>query len=293
MKNRFQFLFNEAGDGGQGGGGGGEGQQQQQQAPSAFNPDGTLGDNWHAALGDEFTPHAAQLSTYKDVKGLAKSLLHFRANGPAYPGENSGPEDIARFRSMAGVPGEGSAAAYGLKIPDGADDATKARYEEAAKWAYELHMPAPAFAKFVERWDAKQGAEIAEYQSQIAANEKAAEDQLIGDWKGNFEANKSTVRHWTEKLAGEAGVNPEDPSVSAMLSNPAFAKIMLQVSKLSSEDSIRPPGGMGDLRSPQQQADAIMDGTDPVWGHKYTKGSTQEKQQAYDYVSSLLEKAKR
>ena len=55
-------------------------------APVHFNPDGTLGENWFTALGDEFAPSADALKPFKDVKSLAKSYLHFRKSGPAYPG---------------------------------------------------------------------------------------------------------------------------------------------------------------------------------------------------------------
>lgn len=292
---RFNFLFSEAGgeEGTGGGGGGGDQQQQQEAPPSLINGDGTFGENWHTQLGDEFAPHAGELGKYKDIKGLAKSLVHFRSTGPAYPGEGAQPEDISRFHALAQVPVEGTAMAYGITIPEGATDEEKAVFDRIAKVAHENHLSGPGFAKVVAEYSKMQQEQLAGWQDQIAAQQKAAEDALIGEWRGNFEANKSTVRHIAGKLAEQAGVSPDDPSVASMVNNPAFAKIMLQVSKLTSEDSIRPPGGLGDLRGAQQRADSIMDGTDPVWGKKYTEGTTEEKQAAYREVVRLQTEAKK
>lgn len=291
MFNPFRRCYAEENGDGAGGGGGESGAAAS--APVLLNPDGTLGENWHTALGDEFTPHAAQLATYKDVKGLAKSMLHFRGNGPSYPADGATPEDVARFHSLAQVPAEGTPTAYGITLPDGASELDKSVLDRVSKVAKDSHMPAPAFKAVVaeyQRIQQEEGQKLADLQ---VANQKAAQDALVAEWRGNFEANKSTVRHLTSTLAAQVGLAPEDPAFAQLMDNPAYARIMLEVAKLTKEDSISTPAGLGDLRSAQQKVDAIMDGTDPIWGKKYTDGTREEQVAAYSEVRRLLGETKK
>lgn len=290
MKLRFQRVFNEAAAEG-GDQGGGAAAAAAVAAPVHFNPDGTFSESWTAALGDEFSPHADALKPFKDVKGLAKSYLHFRSTGPAYPGEGAQPEDVTRFRGLAQVPVEGTPTAYGITLPDTASDLDKSVMERLAKVAHEGHLSAPGFQKVVSEYQKIQ-AEVAQaYQDEQEKASKAAQDDLIASWRGDFEVNKSTVRHWASTLASAAGINSEDPAFAPMVDNPAFGKIMLEVSKLVREDGIRTPNGHGDLRSAAQIANSIMDGSDPEWGKKYKEGTDDEKRAAYAVVSRLLNKA--
>jgi len=254
----------------------------------AFNPDGSFSDGWPGALGDEFASHAAQLSTFKDVKGLAKSYLHLRAHGPAYPDEQASDEDIARFRTLARVPEEGTAEAYGLTIPENASDADKAIYDKMAALAQKHHLPAPGFAALVEEYSAMQQEQVQAYLDQQQRAFREAQDDLIAHWRGDFESNCSTVRHYTERLALSAGVSVEDPAIQSLANNPAFARMMMEVAKLTSEDRVRAPGGFGDLRSPRQQAEEIMSGRDPVWGERYRAGD----RGAMEHVSAILQKVR-
>jgi len=66
----------------------------------------------------------------------------------------------------------------------------------------------------------------------------------------------------------------------------------VEFAKHTQEDRTRLPAGFGDIRSPQQKANAIMDGSDPVWGKKYTQGTAEEAQAAYNEVARLLAEAK-
>lgn len=291
--NRFQRLFQEVADTPADTGTGQDTSQQQKQTPAYFNQDGSFGENWHAGLGDEFAPHAATLGRFKNVGDLAKSYMHLRANGPAYPGEGSTLEDIARFRQLAQVPETQEGYAYKPEnLPEGlewSDEKASGFFELAHKH----HMPAPAVKAIVDYQLEREAARMQEAEAAAATERKAAEDALVAEWRGDFEANKSTVRHLTETLARSAGVPTDDPAISQLANTPAFAKIMMQVSKLTAEDAIRTPAGFGDLRSPQQRADAIMDGTDPEWGKKYTEGTTEERAAAYQFVTQLIAQAKK
>jgi hypothetical protein len=284
--NRFQRLFQEATDTTDAGGDQQQQQQQQQAAPAYFNTDGSFGENWHAGLGDEFAPHAATLGRFKNVGDLAKSYVHLRSNGPAYPGENSTPDDITRFRALANVPE--TKEGYGLAKPENLPEGVEWSPEAADAFlevAHKFHIPAPAVKALAEYQLANQAKAAQAFADQQAAERKASEDALIGEWRGDFEANKSTVRHLTETLARQAGVPTDDPAIAQLADTPAFAKIMLQVSKLTAEDTIRPPAGLGDLRSPQQRAEAIMAGTDPEFGKLYLEGDPR----AYAAVTQFLQ----
>ena len=260
-------------------------------APAVFNPDGSFGADWHVALGDEFSAHAATLSNFKNVGGLAKSYLHLQRHGPAYPDEGASPEDVTRFHALARVPAEGTATGYGLAIPEGATDADKAVFSKIAEVAHKNHVPAPGLKALVDTFQSMQAEQVQAFEAEITNQRKAAEDSLVAEWRGNFEANKSTVRHLAGKLAEQAGVNPQSASFAEMVNNPEFARIILQVSKLTSEDRLRAPANFGDLRSAQQKVDSIMDGSDPVWGKKYTAGSKSDREAAYNEVSRLLQEA--
>jgi len=281
---RFRFLFSPEGDGSGGG-------TIPPPAATPFNPDGTFGEGWHTALGDEFAPHAATLGNFKNVAGLAKSYVHLQHHGPAYPEEGAAAEDVTRFHALARVPAEGTPTGYGLTIPEAASDADKAVFAKIAEVAHKNHIPAPGLKALVATFQTMQAEQVAKFEDAMAANRKAAEDALVGEWRGNFEANKSTVRHIASKLAEQAGVNPASPAFAEMVNNPEFARVMLQVSKLTSEERIQAPGNFGDLRSPQQRAQSIMDGSDPVWGKQYVAGNTQQQTAAYQEVARLLQEA--
>jgi hypothetical protein len=118
-------------------------------------------------------------------------------------------------------------------------------------------------------------------QAQLEQQRQADQDALVSEWKADYAANKSTVKHYTGNFAREAGLDPDSPELKALTEFPAFNRIMMQVARNAGEDGIRQPIGTGDLRSPAQQAAAIMDGSDPIWGKKYTEGSREDQLAAY------------
>lgn len=252
-------------------------------------PNGDLGENWWTALGDEYSAHADDLAKHKSLKTILTERDYFRKNGVEYPGADAQPLAVDRFRSVAQVPQ--TADAYGItpeafQLPEGHSfdtDLAKAITEAAHKH----HTPAPALKAIVETFNGiliERHAQAA----QAAAQEQAArKDELFKAWGGDYEANASTVRHFTEKLGEAAGLPPGDPTVAELANNPTYAKIMLAVSKLASEDRIQTPSGFGDLRSPADRIKAIQDGTDPQWGDKYRNGTQAEKQAAYEAIGAL------
>jgi hypothetical protein len=256
--------------------------------PQVFNPDGTFAENWHVALGDEFAPHAETASRFKNPGDLLKSYIHLRQHGPAYPTETATADDVSRFRTLANVPNTPDG--YNLPIPEQLPEGVQFDGELAkqfAEVAHAHHVPAPALQALMAKQLEVETARYAEAAQREADAKKQAQDSLVADWRGDFQRNASTVRHITNKIGEAAGV-PEE-QISELANNPAFARMMLHVSRLSSEDSIAAPAGLGDLRSPADRAEMIMTGKDPVWGDKYQNGDPE----AYNTVVNLLKQAKR
>jgi hypothetical protein len=254
---------------------------------SAFSADGKLGKNWWAKLGDEFAPHAARAATFKDVGGLFKSYIHSLASKPSLPGENASEDDVAAWRTIAGVPTDPKD--YGLTAPEEMPqdlEFNEAAVARVAAVAHKHHVSATAMKALLNEQIAIAGERAAEYREMAEAQKRDAEDQLIREWKGDFEANKSTVRHLAGRLAESAGIQ-DGPELQQLANNPAFARMLLQASKLFGEDSTRSPLGYGDMRSSQQRADAIMSGKDAQWSDRYKRGEMA----ALELVSDLLRKA--
>lgn len=257
-------------------------------APSFVGADGAFAEKWYEQLPPEFSPHHSQLGTFKDVAGLAKSYIHMRANGPSYPGTNATEEDVARFRQIAQVPEkpEGYGIAKPESLPEGLewDDNVVNRVLQVA---HKHHVPAAALKAIIAEHTAIEGERAAAYKDASAKAQQDAQNELVNEWRGDFEANSSKARHMAGVLANNAGIPEDSPALAQLANNPAFAKLMMQVTKLTGEDGMRAPAGFGDLRSAQQQADEIMAGKDAVWGAKYLEGDIA----AMEHVGKLLQKA--
>jgi hypothetical protein len=109
----------------------------------------------------------------------------------------------------------------------------------------------------------------------------------VAEWRGDYEANLSTARHFTMKLAEQARISPE--GAERLANDPDFARMAVAMAKLTREDAVKTPAGPGYLRTPRQRADEIMRGTDQQWGRLYQEGH----REAIDVVSNLLKEAAR
>jgi hypothetical protein len=260
-------------------------------APTPISPDGKLSENWFLSLGDEFAPHSKDLAKHKDIRSLITELQYYRKAGVEYPGENADPRAIERFRAAAQVPE--TPAGYelaSLPMPEGMEP-DSALTEAVATAAHAHHAPPAAVRAIAAAAAEVLATRAAEAAKAEAAAFKAAQDALVAEWRGDYAAKASTVRHLTNVFAAQAGIPEDSPHIQALANNPDFARMMLQVSKLTAEDRIQTPTGFGDLRSAAERIRDITAGTDPTWGKKYTSGTREEKLAAYEYVKSLREKA--
>lgn len=263
--------------------------------PPPIGPDGKLGENWFLGLGDEFAPHAKDLGKHKDIRSIITELNFFRKNGVEYPGENAPEQAIERFRKVAGVPE--SPEGYGLTadkvtLPAGmefdqelADAVTKA--------AHKTHTPPAALAAIVGEFNGLLAKRQKDAVQATKAEAKATQDALVEEWGSAYVVNASTVRHLATTLAAQAGIASDDPAIASFMADvnrhPALSKMLLQVSKLTREDSISMPSGFGDLKSPAQRIEEITSGKDPVWGERYRNGELA----AYEHVNKLREELRK
>lgn len=255
--------------------------------PRVFNDDGTFAENWHTALGDEFSPYGDTASRFKNPGDLLKSYVHLRQTGPAYPDATATPDQVERFRQLANVPANPEG--YNLPVPEQLPEGVTFNADLAkdfAKIAHQFHVPAPALRALMEKQLAVATAEAQSYADNIAKAQEEARSSLIAEWRGDYTSNLSTVRHLTERFGEAAGL--DEGAVKGLADNPAFARIMHQVAKLTREDNITAPAGFGDLRSAAERADSIINGKDDQWSERYRNGDPE----AYKLVSSLLAKAK-
>ena len=258
-------------------------------------PDGKLAEGWFLDLGDEFAAHAKDLGKYKDMRSILTQLDYFRKNGVAYPAEGAAADVVERFRAVAGVPD--SPEGYGLtaeamKLPEGMTfDAELAG--EMAKVAHATHAPPAVVTALAKTWNTLLEKRLGDAQVEAAKAQTAAQDVLVKEWRGDYATNASIVRHLCDTLGASAGIPVDDPSFAALQNNPAFARLMMQVSRRAGEDPTRTPSGFGDLRSPIERVKEITSGRDPEWGKRYTQGTREERQAAYEFVKVLREKAAR
>jgi hypothetical protein len=260
-------------------------------APSATPPafSRELPKGWHANLGDAFAQHAPTLDRFNNIDDLAKSFLHFRTTGPAYPEENASAEDIERFRTLAKVPT--AADGYGLAKPENLHPGIEWNNDNVqaiAEIAHKHHVPAPALQALLTTHLEQQAAAIAAAEAQVTqqAAEARVEMQKVLGTGHDFTRNAGMINHMVTTLAEKAGIDPSDPHLAAIGNNPAALKIVFEMVKLTSEDTMRRPSTLGDLRTPAQRANDIMTGKDPELSAKYRDGD----KETVSLVASLLDK---
>lgn len=240
---------------------------------SIFNADNTFTADWYTKLGDEFTPHAATLERFNSPGDLAKSYLHLRASGTKYPGADSTPDDITRFREAAQVPAD--PAGYGLKAPENLPQGVQwdpAVADRLAAIAHKYHIPAPALQALAAEQLAIEAERATGYAAEQTKAEESATKALIDKWGGDFEQNAGIVRHLTESFAASAGLHLDANALQRLTANPDFALIMHSVSRHVGEDRVRTPATFGDLRTPGQRAKDIAEGRDKEHSEKYSRG---------------------
>lgn len=244
--------------------------------------------NWFLQFGDQFAQHAPTLERFKNVEDLTKSFLHFRTQGPAYPGADATPDAVEKFRALAQVPADPTG--YALTKPDNLPEGLEWNAEAMTKIAavaHANHVPAPAMQALVA---AQMEMETARIQAQAQAEQTRIEEaraemiKTLGTGH-DFELNAGMINHMITTLADKAGIDPSSPGLAAIGTNPDALKLIFQVVKMTSEDPVRRPAGYSDLRTKAQRADDIASGKDPDWSARYQSGDPE----AVRLVASLYD----
>lgn len=245
--------------------------------------------NWFLQFGDQFAQHAPTLERFKNVEDLTKSFLHFRTQGPAYPGADATTDAVEKFRALAQVPADPTG--YALTKPDNLPEGLEWNAEAMTKIAavaHANHVPAPAMQALVA---AQMEMETARIQAQAQAEQtriqeaRAEMQKVLGTDPHEFQRNAGSINHMINTLADKAGIAPDSPGLAAIGTNPDALKLMFQVVKMTSEDPVRRPSGYSDLRTKAQRADDIMSGKDPDWSSRYQSGDPE----AVKVVQQLLD----
>lgn len=245
-------------------------QQTQTQTPAiTVNQDGTLPDNWFTALGEEYNG----LSKFKNVADLAKSYRHLESKSIHYPEEGATPEQVAAFRSLAGVPetAEGYELKAPDKLPDGVqwDDASAKRFSDVA---HKYHVPKAAMQALM-----AEQVKIESERVQSAVAEQAGKiqkdlDALRNEWGTDTQARLGTVKTVFGKLAAQTGLDPKSPEGIALQNSPGFVKMLYAMSKFMTEDSL--PAGVKSqtVMGGRERANDIINNPDNPYYKKYWDG---------------------
>jgi len=240
----------------------------------AVGEDGNFKEGWTSAIAEKHPALANQMMRYKSeadaftgLENLVKTVGK-KAAGVSYPKAGATPEEIAAFRTDAGVPGR--AEEYVLKpekLPDGVawDDATGKQFAEIM---HANHIPAAAAKALVEahlQSVASQGvteAQAREVKLGDLVQKSTAEFQR--EWgtayQDRFNANSDFV---TARLSAE---DLADPALKVALSHPAMVRIIDEARRASREaplPGVNSSAAVGSM-SPRQQANEIIK-ANPQW----------------------------
>lgn len=267
-------LRNEAGGegGDQGGGAGGEGNDGTLFAgggdgggQSTFvNADGSFTEGWHASLGEGYEG----FSKFKNVGDLAKSYRHLESKQPAYPGEDAKPEDVARFRQLAGVPD--SVEGYGLKAPEQLPEGVAwdgKTMERFAAVAHQYHVSAQAMQALAGEFLAYQGDVAAMIQKDQVGGVERAREELQKAWGNDFGTKIQTAENVHKSLLPSLGVSTDSEEAKDLAKNPLYVRLLHEVSRYMRGDSkaVATPSGGDVLGGKERAQDIINNPKNPLY----------------------------
>ena len=187
---------------------------------------------------------------FKDMKGmddLGHAYLNRLDGYVRKPGGEATDEEVAQFHQEMGVPE--TVEAYSevfadLTIPEGIE-ADKDFLQAAANKAFELNMYPDQLAEMLNWYYGELG------QSEQATNDanlRAADDtvkQMKREWGADYRANVATVDSALNAFGGDKLIDWAE--ATGVASDPTFMRLMLNVGKVISENSMLPgvptPGG--------------------------------------------------
>jgi hypothetical protein len=236
--------------------------------------DGSFVEGWTSSLADKHPALANQMMRYKTesdaftgLENLVKTVGR-KAAGVSYPKEGATPEEVAAFRTDAGVPGR--AEEYMLKpekLPDGVtwNDATSKQFSDIM---HAHHIPAGAAKALVaahletSSGHAKAAADAAQARlvEMVGRTTKELQQEWGVDFQNRVDVNNDFIG---ARLSAE---DMADPALKLALSHPAIVRIVDEARRAGREATL--PGANNSVAvgsmTPRQQAMEIMK-SNPSW----------------------------
>lgn len=221
----------------------------------------------HPALANQMMRYKTEADAFTGLENLVKTVGK-KSVGAAYPKAGASPEEIAAFRTDAGVPGR--AEEYNLKpekLPDGIswDDATGKEFSELM---HAHHIPAGAAKALVEahlqtivkQSQGQAAAESAKFGELVQTTTAEFKKEWGVDFQNRFDANNDFVG------ARLSEADLANPALKQALAHPAIVRIIDEARRASREAPL--PGAAASVAagsmSPRQQATEIMK-NNPAW----------------------------
>jgi hypothetical protein len=236
--------------------------------------DGAFVEGWssqlaetHPALANQMARYKTEADAFTGLENLVKTVGRKQA-GVSYPKEGSTPEEIAAFRTEAGVPGR--AEEYMLKpeqLPAGYDwsDATSKEFSELM---HVHHVPKGAAQAIVQAYvqnAANQAvAEHAAAEAKLGELVQKTTAEMQKEWGVNYEQRFAANSDFITTIFTAAEL--ADPALKVALSHPAMVRIIDTARRETRESPL--PGAGNTIavgsQSPREQAKAIQQ-ANPNW----------------------------
>lgn len=224
--------------------------------------------DWTSGFKDDVKAYVTQTKGFKSAEDLAHSywnLEKLHSAGPdkllRMPDDLNAPES-RQFWERVGTPKE--AKEYGLQV-------TKENGgEKLAEWAAaEFHkagVPKGMAQKFMNSWNEKSAANLAEMKAQREGVIKTADANLRTEWGAAYDKNKNLV----EQTATALGFTPEESQALGQILGPEKApKLLLKLASGTSEqdfiagrkqtdDSMTPDAASSKVRELMTNADFVQ-----------------------------------
>lgn len=167
-------------------------------------------DDWRSDLPEDLRKTAERFNSKADAVRAIESFRK-RESQVRVPGKNATEEEIAAYRKAVGIPEKPEGYEFG-DLQDGKDltDDIKASRKEWGKRFHDLGIPkdaAKALSKMVSDDQQKYLAAQVEADKEFS---KAQEDALRGEWKGDFDKNKTLANRAFKEVAERAGLSLDD-----------------------------------------------------------------------------------
>lgn len=280
-----QFLFQEAGEGGDGGSGAGS---------STLGSNDLPADHWASSLPDEFksTPFVREA---KDLSSFVKSAVETKkmvgADTVKIPGEKATDEERAQFYAKLGRPEkpEEYSPSDQVKLKEGLMD--EAILDDMKKTFHEAGISKSQAQKVLDTYFTKlnEGAENME----SSRNQKIQEglQGLQQEWGDDYTPKLDLARQAVKKLGGDEFVSYLNES--GLGDDPRMIKVMAQVGELVADDQIGGSGGMSGSISSTGGALAEINrlNADSEFIKQYTDHSHPQHKQAVERMAALRSRA--